>query len=159
MSQPLAHLYDLALRALDEQERRAEALRGRLGPVLAATALGASLLSGPLVGGERPASVAGVLALVVALVGLTTALAAARTLLTVAHRVSFDPNLQRLTAELDARRSLDDAQAFYVAMIGWLAVHQRANRHVLDRLEATFTVLLWGILVMLCGLAGAALVG
>ena len=55
VSEPLAHLYDLALRTLDEQERRAEALRGRLGP-LAAAALGVTLLSGPLVAERRTAT-------------------------------------------------------------------------------------------------------
>jgi hypothetical protein len=47
MPQPLAHLYELALRALDEQERRASELRGRVGPVLAAGGVGTTLLAGP----------------------------------------------------------------------------------------------------------------
>jgi hypothetical protein len=83
MSEPLVRLYDLALRTLDDQERRADALRSRLGPVLAAAALGVSVLSGPVVGGVHPAAAT-------------------------------------------------------------------AN---------TFTAMLWGILVMLCGLALTALVG
>jgi hypothetical protein len=45
MSEPLSRLYDLALRTLDDQERRADALRSRLGPVLAA-AVGAICCSG-----------------------------------------------------------------------------------------------------------------
>jgi len=116
MSQPLAHLYALALRALDEHDRRADALRGRLGPVLAAAALAASLLSGPVVGGTHPTSIVGKLALVVAVGGLLT-------------------TILRLAEARDR--------------------HLAAYEH----LAATFTAMLWGILVMLCGLALAAIVG
>jgi hypothetical protein len=59
VSEPLARLYDLALRTLDEQERRSDALHGRLGPVLAAAALGVTLLSGPVFGGEPPSRLIG----------------------------------------------------------------------------------------------------
>jgi hypothetical protein len=83
MSEPLARLYDLALRTLDDQERRADALRSRLGPVLAAAALGVTLLSGPLVGGAPPITVAGKLMLVVSMGGLAAALLAAARILIV----------------------------------------------------------------------------
>jgi hypothetical protein len=45
MPAPLAHIYDLALRALDEQERRVAELRGRLTPVLAAGGVGVTPLA------------------------------------------------------------------------------------------------------------------
>jgi hypothetical protein len=157
-AEPLARLYDLALRALDEQERRADALRARLGPVLAAAALGASLLSGPVVGGEPPSSVAGILALVVAVGGLAVALVATRSLLT--HRAApLEEDVSRLTVELGQDSALDDATQFYEAMIGRLARHARRTTRSLDGSERTFTAVLCGILVMLCGLALAALVG
>ena len=44
MSEALAHVYDLALRALAEQERQVAELRGRLTPILASGGLGATLM-------------------------------------------------------------------------------------------------------------------
>jgi hypothetical protein len=51
---PLAHVYDLALRALDEQERRVAELRGRLTPVLAGGGVGVTLLAPAALMGESP---------------------------------------------------------------------------------------------------------
>jgi hypothetical protein len=159
VSEPLSRLYDLALRALEEQERRADALRGRLGPTLAAAALGASLLSGPLVGGARPATFAGGLALVVAVGGLAVAVAAAGRML--AGRRGPTDALNALDLVEDLRRGdlLADEAAFYEAMITRLAERAESASEASDRLATTFTAILWGILVMLCGLGLAALVG
>ncbi|HEV7773234.1 MAG TPA: hypothetical protein VGO48_08135 [Conexibacter sp.] len=77
MSQPLAHLYDLAFRTLDDQERRADALRSRLGPVLAAAALGVSLLSGSALGDAEPSTIGGKLGLVIGVGGLLVSTIAA----------------------------------------------------------------------------------
>lgn len=159
MSEPLSRLYDLALRTLDDQERRADALRGRLGPVLAAAALGVTLLSGPLVGGEHPVTVTGKLALVIAVGGLLLGVITAFRILGVRHRPSdaFDP--RRLAAELADGDQLDDDAAFYAAMIALIGMEVADHADSLERLGTTFTAMLWGILVMLCGLALAALVG
>jgi len=137
VSEPLAHLYALALRALDDQERRADALRGRLGPVLAAAALGTSLLSGPAVGGTSPGSLAGTLAAVLTIGGLVATPAAA--------------------AYVMGRRSR--TTAFYETMISQLNSHRLRNVGAIDLLERAFTAMLCGILVMLCGLATATIVG
>jgi hypothetical protein len=40
MPEPRGRIYELALRALDEQDRQVDDLRGRLAPVLAAGASG-----------------------------------------------------------------------------------------------------------------------
>jgi len=159
VSQPLAHLYDLALRTLDEQERRADALHGRLGPVLAAAALGASLLSGPLIGGGRPASVAGKLSVALALGGLLVALAVAFRLLAERRQPldRLDPHAVML--ELRAAGLLEDERVFYATMIARIQDDVGHNTAAIERLASLFTAMLWGILSMLCGLALAALVG
>ena len=159
MSAPLAHLYALALRTLDEQERRADALRGRLGPVLAAAALGVTLLSGPVIGGAHPASAGGKLAVVVTISGLLVVTAGAFRVLAARRRPIAGINPRRLAAELDRDGLLADEAAFYEAMI--LRLGRRLDRaeHAINQLAAAFTAMLWGILFMLCGLAAAAIVG
>jgi hypothetical protein len=158
-SEPLDHLYALALRTLDEQERRAEALRGRLGPVLATAALGASLLSGPLLGGGEPVSVAGTLAAAAALAGLVVTIAAAFKLLRASGRVTFGTDVPHMVDVLDHDGALDDITAFYSTMIARLGEIAARDAAMLDRLGSTLTAMLCGILVMLCGLAFAAIVG
>lgn len=159
MSEPLARLYDLALRALDDHEHRADALRGRLGPTLAAAALGVTLLSGPLLGGAHPVTVAGKLALVVALGGLAVIVVAAFRILGARHRPFAAIEPRRLTAELVNDPRLDDVRSFYTEMIDRLASVHGDQAEALVKSEQTFTAMLWGILVMLCGLAVAAVVG
>ncbi len=159
MTQPLAHLYDLALRTLDEQERRADALRGRLGPVLAAAALGVSLLSGPIVGGAHPTSIGGKLAVVVAVCGLLAAVAGVLRLLG-AHRRPVDAvDPREILSQLERSVLLHDEGMFFEAMILRLAEHHDRRTAGFADLASAFTAMLWGILVMLCGLALAAIVG
>lgn len=159
MSQPLAHLYELALRTLDDQERRADALRGRLGPIIAAAALGVTLLSGPVIGGAHPGSVGGKLALLLAVGGLLLSTAAAFRLLGFGHRPSEALDPRHLTDDLVSGNQLDDEAAFYAAMVARIGKELDDRDDALDRLATTFTAMLWGILLMLCGLALAALVG
>jgi len=159
MPSPLAQLYDLALRALDEQDRRADALRGRLGPVLAAAALGASLLSGPVIGGAHPASAGGKLGLAVAICGLLLETAATFRLLTMRRGPLDDIDVRRLATDLQSLGVLDDEGEFYEAMI--IRICERIDRraNAVEETAASFTAMLWGILLMLCGLALAAIVG
>lgn len=159
VSQPLARLYDLALRTLDEQERRVEALRGRLGPVLAAAALGTSLLSGPMVGGAHPATLGGKLCLAIAVGSLLVTVGAAFRLLVSRKRPVLDLDHRELATELARDGLLDDEAAFYTTMIARLGGQLKREAETSARLSTAFTAMLWGILVMLCGLALAALVG
>lgn len=159
MSEPLARLYDLTLRTLDEQERRADALRGRLGPVLAAAALGVSLLSGPIVGGAHPTSIGGKLAVVVAVCGLLAAVAGVLRLLGAPRRPVDAVDPWEILRQLEQDGLLYDDAVFFEAMILRLAVHHHRRVAGLVDLASAFTAMLWGILVMLCGLAFAAIVG
>ena len=112
MSEPLARLYDLALRTLDDQERRADALRGRLGPVLAAAALGVTLLSGPVIGGAHPHAALGKLALAVVVGSLLVVIVAASRLLSARHHPVRDVDVRALAARLERNGLLGDEQAF-----------------------------------------------
>jgi hypothetical protein len=159
VSESLARLYELALRTLDDQERRADALRGRLGPVLAAAALGVTLLSGPVVGGDPPASVVGKVTLIVAVGGLFAAVIAAASILRARRPTFANLNVRALAELLTHDGVLDELPTFYSTMIARLSRVAVHNVALLDRLQAQFTVMLGGILVMLCGLALAALVG
>jgi hypothetical protein len=159
VSEPLARLYDLALRTLDDQDRRADALRGRLGPTLAAAALGVTLLSGPLVGNARPATLLGKLALVIAVGGLALTVGAAFRLLLTGRAPDADLDARRLLDEFTHDGALDDEIRFHTAMIRRFAEAQVRDVKTIERLAARFTAMLCGILVMLCGLALAALVG
>ena len=159
MSEPLARLYDLALRTLDDQERRADALRSRLGPVLAAAALGVTLLSGPLVGGAHPVTIAGKFALAIAMSGLLLSTSAAFRILGIRHRPSDFLDPRRLAAELTDGDELEDEAVFYGTMIARIGAELEHQASTLELLVTTFTAMLWGILVMLCGLALTALVG
>lgn len=159
MSEPLARLYDLALHALAEQDRRADALRGRLGPVLAAAALGVSLLSGPVTGGAHPTGVGGRLAIAVAICGLLLTIAGVARLVGVRRQAVDEIDPQRLTAELKREGLLDDEGNFYEAMIVRLGDRLDRRERANEQLVAAFTAMLWGILAMLCGLALAAIVG
>lgn len=159
MSEPLSRLYDLALRTLDDQEQRADAVRGRLGPTLAAAALGVTLLSGPLVGGEPPHGAAGKIALVIAAGGFFVAALSALALLQARQRVSLDADPQALRRDLGRIGALEDVDAFHAAMITRFSRTAATNAELLDGLHTRFTAMLYGIQVMLCGLALAALVG
>lgn len=159
MSEPLSRLYDLALRTLDEQERRADALRGRLGSVLAAAALGVTLLSGPVVGGDPPTTTAGTAALAIAVGGLFIAVVAALSVLRAGRRRSSTIEAAALIEQLAADGAMADPSAFYPTMIALIGRETDDNAASLVHLHARFTAMLCGILVMLCGLAITALVG
>jgi hypothetical protein len=65
----------------------------------------------------------------------------------------------RLTAELDREGLLHDEAAFYETMIVRLGRQFDRSAQAIDELTTAFTAMLWGILVMLCGLALATIVG
>jgi uncharacterized integral membrane protein len=158
-AQPLAHLYDLALRDLDDHKRRADAVRGRLGPVLAATTLGVTLLTGPLVASAHPGTSLGKLALAVAVGSLLVVVVSAFRLLTERRQPIDDLDPYAWMIEFRARGLLDDEDLFYTTTITRMRNHVDQNAAAVKRLAKTFTAMSCAILVMLCGLALAAIVG
>lgn len=157
MPAPLGHLYDLALRALDAQERRVAELRGRLAPVLAAAGIGTTLLSGPAIGAVSAGGALSHVALAVALVGLVVALGAATHLL-ASRKAPREVDLLVVKGALRARGGIADETTYFELMISALAIRHVRNERVVRHMHAVFTVMLCGILVELCGLALAALV-
>ena|SRR5829696_3557320 len=156
MPEPLAHVYDLALRALDEQERRVAQLHARITPVLAAGGVGITLLTGPAFGGSHPVGLAETTAAVIGVAGIAVAVAAAAYLL-LAARLSFGLDAG-LTAEIVQRRSITDLDGFYSMVTVALDEQRLANLPAIERLQGAFTLMLCGMLVSVCGLATAAAV-
>ncbi len=147
MPEPLAHVYDLALRALDEQERRVAQLHARLTPVLAGGGVGITLLTRPAFAGSHPDGVAEVATAAIGLLGIAVATGAAVYLL-LAERLSFAP--EPLSATEVAWR-----QDFFPAMVVLLDERRVRNLVGIKRLQAAFTVMVCGMLVGVCGLAVA----
>lgn len=73
--------------------------------------------------------------------------------------ISFDIDPSSLAQALDDAGALDDELGCYRIMLGRLALVTEQNADMVNRLAQEITRMLWGILVMLCGLALAALVG
>jgi hypothetical protein len=69
VSLPIERVYELALRALDEQERQVSDTRGRIPPVLAAGGLGVTLLARPIFHEGHPTGAGEISAVVVGLLG------------------------------------------------------------------------------------------
>ena len=103
MTTPIDRIYQLALRALDEQERQVGDLRGRLAPVVAAGGLGLTLLARPVFAGQHPD---GLWEILTAIIGITGAallvVAAAYVLRSRPLAFSVDPE-----ATLAAAREAD----------------------------------------------------
>lgn len=154
---PLADLYALALRTLDAHERRASELRARVTPVLAAGGLGITLLAqaGFAAAAARPLALA---AVGMALTGLVAALRAAAGLL-LSRPPVLDVGADQLVRRLERDGALDDHDAYAKEMIELFASRAAQLEHDFDVHHHDFTVIMGGTLVMLCGLALAALVG
>jgi hypothetical protein len=149
MPDPLAHVYDLALRALDEQERQVVELRGRLAPLLAAGGIVATLLSRPALHHSHDAGALHSVLVAAGLLGLSiTVLMAAYLLLS--RPISFG-----VDASVAWRCAVGDADAFYVAMVRMLDRRRMQNVPVIRRLHGAFTAMLCSMLFGVCGLVGA----
>jgi len=96
---------------------------------------------------------------VVAVGGLAVAVAATGRMLAGRRDLTDLLEPRDLVEDLRRHDLLDDEAAFYKTMITRLARASESARDAVDRLAALFTAILWGILVMLCGLGLAALVG
>lgn len=154
---PLADLYALSLRTLEAHERRASELRARITPVLAAGGLGVTLLAGPgfAAASTRPMSLA---ALLLALSGLCTALSGAMALLLRRSYIA-DFDTTGIASRLERDEATDDRDAHAKEMIATVSEQLTELKHDTELLHRRFTVIVYGMLVTLCGLAVAALVG
>lgn len=154
MSDALAHVYDLALRALAEQERQVTELRGRLTPVLASGGLGATLLTPLAFHGGHPTGVAEVAFVALGLAGIAVEILAAVYVL-APRSLAFSPSAAVVMAFL-SRHRVADAQGFYVAVATGLDDQRVANMATIRWLQAAFTLMMGGMLLEVCGLALAA---
>src|SRR3954469_25724380 len=100
MPEPRGRIYELALRALDEQDRQVGDLRGRLAPVLAAGGVGLTLLTRPAFSGAPPAGALELVATIGGLLGAVTLVLASAFVLQP-RRLAFSVNA---AATLDAIR-------------------------------------------------------
>jgi hypothetical protein len=156
MSEPLAHVYELALRALDEQERQVVELRSRLAPVLAAGGLGITLLARPASKSGSAGGLIGTIAAIGAVLGVTVAVVAATRLL-ISRRLAFGVDAPS-AIDIIERRGVTDMRDFYAAMIAVFDERRHQNHVVIERLQTTFTFMVCGMLAGVCGLALAAAV-
>jgi hypothetical protein len=155
MSAPIARIYDLALRSLDEQERQLGDLRSRVAPVVAAAGLGITLLARPAFAGSHPHGMWEVTAASVGLVGAATLVLASGHLLR-SRPLAFSVDA---IAALDVARdedALDDGHKFDEAMARALAERRAGNAPIVDGLHSAFTIALSGLIVELVGLGVAA---
>jgi hypothetical protein len=154
-SDPLAHVYDLALRALAEQERQVAAIQSRLTPALAAGGLAVTLLA-PVAHRHSTAGALGVSGCGVAAAGLAVVVLAALYLL-LPRSLSFG-----ISASYALGFVRLPAIALGETLLGSLilALDERRSANVpsITKMHLAFTVMLCAMLVALCGLALLALV-
>jgi hypothetical protein len=98
-------------------------------------------------------------ALAIAVGGLFVAVVAALSVLRVGRRRPSTIEAAALVGRLSADGAMADPSAFYPMMIALIGRETDDNAVSLARLHARFTAMLCGILVLLCGLAIAALIG
>ncbi|HWT91864.1 MAG TPA: hypothetical protein VN238_02625 [Solirubrobacteraceae bacterium] len=145
--------YDLALRALDEQQSEVAGLRTRAGTILAAAAVVATLLARPVFAEPVPDSLLFRLAAVTGVVGLMVVLAASVQLLQT-HMVGFAVDVRTVYATADLR----DAEALLVRLALTLERRRERNAPTVERLRAACGVALAGLVVATVGFGiGAAL--
>lgn len=155
MAEPLARVYELGLRALDEQERSVSDVRSRLPPVLAAGGVAATLLARPVFAGRHPHGVGEIVALIAGLLGAAVLVAAAVVLLRPT-RMAFSVDAELLLEAAREARVLDSEDEFHEATAGALAERRRANEPIVERLTLMLEIALIGLVLELVGLGTAA---
>lgn len=161
MSLPIERVYELALRALDEQERQVNDTRGRIPPVLAAGGLGVTLLAKPIFHEGHPTGFGEVGAVVVGLLGSGVLVVASVALLR-STRMAFSVNAPRLlqaareAGVIDGDGHSQDEAAFHEATALALAERRAGNDSIVVRLTRWLDIALVALVVELVGLASAA---
>jgi hypothetical protein len=156
MPEPRSRIYELALRALDEQNRQVDDLRGRLAPVLAAGGVGFTLLPGR----RSRATIRRAIELAATVVGLLGAVTLVLASAYVLHprRLAFSVNASATLAAIRDRDAgiLQDDDLYHETMIVTLTRRREGNQPIVDGLHTAFSVGLLGLLGRARGLALAA---
>jgi transposase len=154
-------VYELALRALDEQERLVNDTRARIPPVLAAGGLVVTLLARPVFHEGHPSGGAEIGAVLVGMTGAAALVLASIGLLRPT-RMAFSVDAARLLDVAreagiidDDGRAHDDAE-FHEATALALSQRRAGNAAIVERLTRMLDVALLALVVELVGLASAA---
>jgi hypothetical protein len=156
-SEPRGRIYELALRALDEQDRQVGDVRGRLAPVLAAGGVGLTLLTRPAFFRDHPSGAVEIVAAVVGLLGAVTLVLASAYVLHP-RQLALSVNARATLDAIHARdpEILEDERLYHETMIATLTRRGEGNQPIVDRLHTAFSVGLLGLLAELGGLSLAA---
>jgi len=157
MPDPLTIVYQLALRALEEQERQVTALHGRLAPVIAAVGVASTLLAPTAFRGDRPDGAVATLAACLGVVGVVVTLLAAAFVL-IPRRLTFAIDASLAAIAFLQRPGGASVHVGHLSIVAGLDELRVRNRASLRRLHAAFTFMLCGMLVAVCGLSVAAAV-
>ncbi len=156
---PIDTFYELAIRAIEEQEREVNGLRARTGTIVAAGAVAATLLAREVFAGSHPDGWVAWTVTAVGLAALAVVLLASVYLLR-SHDLSFS-----IDAWAAYERALqlgvldvDGVEGLRIDLTYNLSAMQGANGITIERLRTAFAVALGGLVVEIFGLGvGAAL--
>jgi hypothetical protein len=155
MPDPRERIYELALRALDEQERQVDHLRSRAGAVIAAAGVGVTLLAEPVFHRSHPDGWAEIGATALGLAGAAGVVLATAYLL-VSRPLAFSVDARRALTAAEALDVLDDGRLFDESMALALRDRREGNEAIVGRLHTAFSAAVAALLAELTGLAAAA---
>jgi hypothetical protein len=156
---PSDTFYDLAIRAIEEQEREVNGLRARTGTIVAAGAVAATLLAREVFAGSHPDGSFEWIVTGVGLAGLAVVLLASVYLLR-SHDLSFSIDAREAYERAGDRGilDLDDVEVVRIDLVYNLSDMQGNNSVTVKRLRKAFAAALGGLVVEIIGLGlGAAL--
>jgi hypothetical protein len=152
-------LYDLALRALGEQEREVDSLRTRTGTIVAAAAVAATLLGREVFAGSRPDGFVAWTGTGIGLAGLAVVLLASVYLLR-SHDLAFSMDAAATFEEALDGGALEDEtpDGLHIGLTYGLSSIQAHNAPTVQRLKSAFALALGALVLVILGLGvGAAL--
>jgi hypothetical protein len=158
-STPSDMFYDLAVRAIEEQEREVHGLRTRTGTIVAAGAVAATLLAREVFAGSHPDGWVAWTLTAFGLIGLAVVLLASVYLLR-SHDLSFsiDAWAAYERAQDLGVLDVDGAEGLRMDLTYNLSAMQADNGLTVERLRAAFAIALAALVLEIFGLGfGAAL--
>lgn len=152
--------YDLAVRALEEQERQVTSLRVRTGTLVAAAAVAATLLAREVFADTHPDGIAEWSVTVFGLVGLGVVLIASVFLLR-SHDLAFSLDVREAYDDAEERQEPDgetEVHNLHLALALSISDRQADNQPTVSSMRTAFAWALAGLLAEIVGLGtGAAL--